>query len=111
MTRRFCVYGSATSPSPGVTLEELLDLAASGDLLARVENSGSEGLYVEVARWKYGEDCHSGAWHRYAFRKCLGGEPSGALQDAQCLADTINAASGAGLTSLVHKLPDWPATT
>lgn len=55
---RFSVYGR---PSEGIDGEELVD---SEDCVARVEQSGSEGYYLEVVRWTE-ED----RWHRYAFHK------------------------------------------
>ena len=44
-----------------------------GEFFVRAENSGSEGCYVEVARWNW-DACR---WQKFAFLKCLGGELGG----------------------------------
>ena len=46
---RFYRYGPCTLPS--VTWDDLIALAKEGEITARAENSGCEGVYVEVARW------------------------------------------------------------
>ncbi len=86
-------------------LSELVALQneTGGDLLARVEESGSEGQYCEVARWS-----DVWGWTRFAFYKFLGGEGLTA-QDAT---DQINnAAWHRGKCSLIHRLPDYAAAT
>jgi len=85
-----------------------------GDLLARAENSGSEGYYVEVARWSFERE----RWERYCHFKFLGGEdrhredwPPQRL--AEHYAREINNAADpkqAGL-ALIHRLPNWGKET
>jgi len=100
---RFCLYGRVGMA--GVKHADLLKLAATGELLARVENSGCEGYYVEVARWNVKDK----AWQRYAFEKFLGGEIE-ELSDRECavkVADEINTAARNEDASFIHDLPVW----
>jgi hypothetical protein len=97
---RFALYAEAWKP--GVWLSDLEKLGSELDLLARVENSGSEGEYCEVARWDV-------VWHwtRYAFCKFLGGEGL----TAQEAADRINNACWhKGKAPLIHGLPNYDAS-
>jgi len=81
-----------------------------GDLLARAENSGCEGHYVEVARWSYKRE----RWERYCHCKFLGGDdreradwPPKKL--AEHYAREINDAYNDNQAdlALIHKLPNW----
>lgn len=102
LDNRFCLYGQEAI-SRGVSLAELVHLqkTTNGDLLARPENSGSEGIYCEVARWNHATD----RWERFAFRKYLGGAQD---QDARDAANEINnAAWHYGDMTVVHRMPNW----
>lgn len=81
-----------------------------GDLLARAENSGCEGFYVEVARWSFKRE----RWERYCHFKFLGGEdrerpdwPPKRLAEhyAREINDAYN--ENQGDLALIHKLPNW----
>lgn len=99
-TNRFSLYGDAMLR--GITLEELVALQTEtgGALLARSEDSGSEGRYCEVARWNE----RTSRWERFAFYKYLD-DP---LDDANAAANVINrAAWHYGDRPLVHIMPDW----
>jgi len=63
-------------PSRNVSLRTLLKVKS---LWARAENSGSEGCYVEVAKWNF----VSNRWERFAFEKFFGGEMWDDLGDEQ----------------------------
>lgn len=64
----FCLYGQGVR---GVSLEQLQEeQIKDGMLLARVENSGCEGMYCEVAKWNE----KTKRYERYAFEKFFGGE-------------------------------------
>jgi hypothetical protein len=85
---------------------------ATGDFLARAENSGCEGCHVEVARWSHTR----GRWERFCFVKFLGGEDDSrpelnSVQLAERHAAEVNesAAPGQFLLPLIHKLPSAPA--
>lgn len=86
---RFSRYGRTME---GITLGELME---DSDCIARVEQSGSEGFYVEVAQWQ-----QNGSWRRIAFYKSF------ELAEAALLADKINVNSLH--CRLVHGLPDAP---
>lgn len=121
---RFAFYGEAWKTGP--TIEELLAIAKDGALFARAEESGCEGCHVEVARWRQGDDCHTGQWMRFAFNKVFGGEdvydpknpdamPFGAATNsaratAERIAERINQASGNRFVSLIHRFPDYTLT-
>ena len=97
-----------------VTVAELLDTAQyeRGSIWAHVENSGSEGWYVEVARWHQGKTCHQGEWRRYAHQKYLGGEFEGKT-DYECagyVAQAINSFHDAD-PNVVFCMPDWTKET
>jgi hypothetical protein len=116
----------------GLTLDEILKIAADHSLVARAENSGSEGCYVEVARWtdatgyrydaKTGRLDKTGEWQRFAHMKCFGGEDlteevresagnTDAMNEfttAKRIAAQINEISGNRHVSFVHSLPrNW----
>lgn len=58
-------------PLDGISLAELLLMKAAGKgMFARVENSGSEGIYIEVAIW----NGRTQRLERFCFIKLLGGE-------------------------------------
>ena len=116
---RFSLYG--TQPSKGrdtIEIDALVSLATEGGVIALAEDSGNEGCYVEVARWKDGADCHSGQWCRFAFLKCFGGEdvsgdiePFGkATNDSRATAQRIAAIINDKrpyLANLIHRLPNY----
>lgn len=96
----------------GLTHEELLKLAQQErDVFARAELSGSEGCYVEVARWAQDRQ----RWERFCFEKVFGGEhpqesrddPPSAEVTAERLAREINDAGNNAHISFIHGLPDW----
>lgn len=75
-----------------------------GEFVARAEFSGSEGCYVEVARWNE----EFGCWQKFAFLKFFGGEYWRSLGDeatAERLASIINKRNGSERVSLIHRLP------
>lgn len=81
-----------------------------GDLLARAENSGCEGFYVEVARWSFKRE----RWERFCFFKLLGGEDRERpdwtpKQLAERYAREINDAynDNQGDLALIHNLFNW----
>lgn len=106
MLDSFALYGEVWN---GVSFEELLEQAKQdGMLLARAEESGCEGCYVEVARWNDG----ARQWQRYAFLKCFGGEDGiddgGACETAERIAASINDAAGRPrYPSLIHNMPNY----
>ena len=63
--QRYCVV--ATRWVPAITLQQLCRLP---DIFAHAERSGSEGCYVEVARWSYLRE----RWEKICHCKCFGGE-------------------------------------
>jgi hypothetical protein len=98
----------------GLPFDELLAMAKDGSIMARAENSGCEGCYVEVARWSEKEQ----RWERYCFNKVFGGEDLrlehqtagyevGAEATAERIAARINLASGNAYMPLIHRLPNW----
>lgn len=112
MSLSFTEYGTG---GKHLTMEALLELAKEGDLVARAEESGSEGCYIEVIRWKHGDDCHTGEWRRYCFEKVFGGEHPSEKDDARVSARAtagkyvkeINDVFGNGFVSVFHKFPTW----
>jgi hypothetical protein len=104
---KFAQYG-ASGTIPGISLDELLKLAAADGcgIVARAEESGCEACYIEVAR--YHESTRT--WRRFAFCKVFGGEdgqePETARATADRIADRINAAAG-GYVNFIHQLPDY----
>ncbi len=74
----------------GCDLEELIKLGKSfNGMIARAENSGSEGCYVEVAAW----NPFVGRWERIAFAKYFQDEIAEGLSAYECAkitADLIN---------------------
>ena len=74
------------------------------DVFARAEESGCEGMYVEVAKWNE----KNKQWQRYAFFKFLGGEIGDDLsceEEARIVAEMIN--KGRDSESFIHNLPDY----
>lgn len=90
------------SANPKVLMARHLDwwqIRRVHDIFARAENSGSEGYYVEIAKW------HPKAkqWQKFAFQKFLGGEvwrDLGALETAVRVAAMVNLAPYG--PSLIH---------
>lgn len=87
---------------------------ALGDLVARAENSGSEGCVTEVARW----NPRTKRYERYCFRKWFAGDPQAngrhdpsvpSYVVAASYADIINDEGDAALSPLIHRFPDWVA--
>ena len=104
----YSIYGGGRN----ITLDELkAENDRGGMLLARAENSGSEGCYVEVAKWNESTE----RWERYAFEKYFGGEHPGDDDLATCMstaekyAAEINAAgySCGENQSFIHALPNY----
>lgn len=89
----------------GISLQDIIAMQHEGaGLIARAEESGSEGCYVEVARYKNRTCC------RYCFFKCFGGEildEMNSRETAECIARVINNAGNTQLSSLIHHLPDY----
>ncbi len=83
----------------------LRQLCRVKNIMARAENSGCEGIYVEVAKWNF----HSNRWERFAFHKFFGGElweDLSAVQTAVRVAAIINrAAMQWDLAPSHHKQP------
>lgn len=112
-TVRFAHYGKQTAGS-GLTLHDLIALnARDGLLIARAEDSGSEGTYCEVCIW----NALTSRFERYAFKKFLGGEfeINGNMDDvllAEHCAKLINEASFAvnrRHPPLIHHMPTYTA--
>lgn len=104
----YCIYGKSFEYLEHAALCE--HNQANGDLLARAENSGCEGCYVEVARWSFKRN----RWERYCFIKILKGDdperpdwPNEKV--AEHYAAEINAAAE-WRVPLIHNLPDRPNT-
>lgn len=107
---RYAYYGN--SKMSGIEHEALCEHNREhGDLLARAENSGCEGCYVEVARWSEKRQ----RWERFCHIKFLGGEdrtredwPADRL--ARHYAVEINEAArpAQDMLPLIHNLPDRP---
>jgi len=96
---RFILYGDYKS----IPLSEFKN---TSHCYARVENSGCEGYYVEVARWN--EDINK--WQRYAFAKFLGGE----IPDCDGLTCATNVVSSLNerwndesTFDVIHNLDNW----
>lgn len=84
----------------------------TGDYWARVEESGSESCYVEVARWNYSVE----AWQKFAFLKacevrredCGLHEGANDFEAAEYLADGINDAGYfKGAFPVIARMPAW----
>lgn len=112
-TVRFAHYGKETAGS-GLTLHDLIAMnARDGLLIARAEDSGSEGTYCEVCIW----NALTGRFERYAFKKFLGGEfdIDGNMDDvalAEHCAKLINDGSFACNRKhppLIHHMPSYVA--
>lgn len=86
----FCLYDGAATDT---TYHDVLRVAEeTGMIFARAEYSGSEGCYVEVARWNQ----EWNEWQRFAFCKVFDGEPEPEKAFARCnwIAAKLNHASG-----------------
>lgn len=103
MELNYSLYGSGMLRP--TTHQELIALNTEepGLLLARAENSGSEGCYVEVARWSFKRT----RWERYCFHKFFDGDVEGktAIQLCQEMAAEIN--RGSEQSRFIHALPDF----
>ena len=100
----FCLYGDQAWQR--IAYDELLTVAKqTGMLYATPENSGCEGVYVEVARW----NDRARQWQRFAFDKFFDGDVDGetAWQTCERVAAEINAASGCRHVTWVHALPNY----
>ncbi len=73
-------------------------------ILARVENSGCEGVYVEVAIWV--DERHR--WEKLAFEKFLGGEIGelDAIHAARSVCAEINGVEQE-MAPLIHTFPSY----
>jgi hypothetical protein len=108
MTIRYLLYGTSWEY---INHESLCDLNREyGNFLARAEDSGSEGCYVEVAKWS----CKRNRWERYCCKKFLRGEDHDPAHEdwrpeqlAEHYAAEINAAAKPGQhrLPLIHRLP------
>jgi hypothetical protein len=106
----FTVYGAGWQC---ISYADLLKHAREHkDLMARAENSGCEGCYIEVARWNQTTE----RWERYCFEKVFGGEHSekadarvSSFETAQKFADEINDAACCHPHNYpwVHYMPNW----
>lgn len=86
-----------------ITHQQLIDLnRADQCLLARAENSDSEGCCVEVARWAFKRN----RWERFAFFKFFDGDVEGFTAVDLCHAKVAEI-NGAPLEEikLIHLLP------
>jgi hypothetical protein len=92
----FTIYGFDEKGDPKKIKYNDLILVEDG-LLARVEKSGSEGFYVEVARWNETNQ----SYQRFCFLK-LFNEP-----DAEEVANAINWNFRSHLCGLIHSLPNY----
>ncbi len=100
---RYCKYGSVGGEH--ITHDELLTEArADAMLFARAEQSGSEGTYVEVARWSE----ERRRYERYCFEKFLDplDDDLSAEASAIRIAAEINEASAGPLVRFIASLPD-----
>lgn len=99
----FTTYGGSVWKCIG--FKDLLYIQCEvGGLVARAENSGCEGCYVEVARWNWNYQ----QWQRFAFTKVFGRDGNESAFDyASKLAAAINTAGDAEYAPLVHRLPNW----
>lgn len=86
----FTLYGNNFKSVPGS------DLSFDEDVVARVELSGSEGFYIEVVKYHYGQ----AKWCRYAFHKVFN------QTDADEICSSINRNSS--LSPIFKKLPNYP---
>jgi len=98
---KFSVYG--TEFMAFISLQELIE--DKDDLMVRIEESGSEGYYVEVAMWN--DTLH--IWQRYCFLKLLGGEVEelDALTIAKDVKKKLNEAWGTEYVSFIHGLNNY----
>lgn len=85
----FSLYGR---PFEGIAGGELVN---TDDIVARLEGSGSEGIYIEVARW----DDTEKRWARFAFLKEFD------INKALALTEQINKTNG--YAPVFHALPDY----
>lgn len=104
----FCTYGNWTRPMDYLSLEDLVNHNLEHqDLWARVEFSGSESCYVEVARWNN----TANRWERYAFCKMMDVEIEDESADytddeakGERICELINLDTR---FSFIHSLPTW----
>ncbi len=95
---RFVRYGKEWGEG-NLDLEGVLkDQAENRMLWARVESSGSEGIYVEVAKWN--EKSHQ--WQRWAFCKFENAKDP----KAHKVAKQINSGMFPWM-SVIHIMPQW----
>jgi hypothetical protein len=106
----FCLYtGDGATFGRTISVADLRERFTSGDFLARAENSGSEGCYIEVARWSDTRE----QWERFAFLKVFGGEVTSARdlssdETAEKIASLLNAeCTRANGRTMIHNLPTW----
>lgn len=116
---RFCRYGHGFDLPMSELIVAVKDSTVDDGLVARAENSGSEGCYIEVARWN--KDAQR--WQRYAFLKVFGGEDLtleeqdeaekrdngalGSVATAQRIAAHINASFDGDEARFIHTFPNW----
>lgn len=98
-----------------MSFRKLLDLCKSEqDVLARAENSGSEGCYVEIARWnpayQMNGNPQKGGWNRFAFDNFFTGQiwkNLSAYETAERIAGIINLRGNQHAANLIHSLPNF----
>lgn len=86
------------------SISQLVELRRTAGVVARVENSGCEGYFVEIARWS---DKNT-RWEKFAFNKFLGGEiceDDNALKTAEKVRDLINGTDQQ--ENIFHMMPSW----
>lgn len=113
---RFARYGLGRDLLMSEMIKGVQDAGPDHGLVARAENSGCEGCYIEVARW----NPSANQWQRYAFLKVFGGEDlnpefedenggqdEGSEATAIRIASHINASFDGDEARFIHTFPDW----
>ena len=97
----FTLYGDGYS---SIVVSELMKI--DGECIAKLEDSGSEGHYCEIARW----NPKTQKYYRYAFAKFLGGEILD-WDGKTCATNTTEYLNKVWHIdeeiSLIHHLDDW----
>ena len=95
----FTLYNALAEPT--VSENDMLKKAKEFALFARIENSGAEGRYIEIAR------CNESSFNyqRYAFYKFFSEEER---KEAEALVSRLNSLAYSGEEcSFIHKLPTY----
>lgn len=101
----FCTYSGGSRPMDYLSVQHLVEHNLEHqDLWARVEFSGCESCYVEIARWNNSAN----RWERYAFSKMMDvqiGEEDLTDEDkGERICELINLDTR---FSFIHSLPTW----